>query len=77
MLIVPDTNVIQRFPIGTQFHTSGKHPRLCTIVDVLKTYNSNGDLVRLRYVAAHDFMGQSIQDRDIVDTTIAKGLVTL
>lgn len=63
----------QRFPIGTQFRTRGKAPRLCTVVDVLKTYNAAGELVRLCYVATHEFMGQTLTDSDVVDATIARG----
>lgn len=64
----------QRFPIGTRYLTRGKHPLLCTVVDVLRTYNSGGDLVRLRYVATHQFCGQTVTDSDVCDTTIARGL---
>lgn len=63
------------FAIGTQFKTRGKHPRLCTVVDVLRTYNSADELVRVRYVATHEFMGQTIKDIDVVATTIALGKV--
>lgn len=62
-----------RFSIGTQYLTRGKHPRLCTVTDVLRTYNSAGELVRLRYVATHEFMGQTLTDSDVCDTTIAMG----
>lgn len=62
-----------RFTIGTQFLSAHKHPRLCTVIDVLKTYNSKDELVRVRYVASHPFMGQNIIDGDVCDTTIAKG----
>lgn len=65
---------VQRFPIGTQFYTRGKAPQLCTVTDVLRTYNSAGVLVALRYVATHQFCGQTLTDRDVVDTTIARGL---
>jgi len=68
-------NTEPRFQIGQQFKTRGKHPRLCTIIDVLKTYNSKGKMVRLRYVAAHEFMGQIITDSDVVETTVAMGAI--
>jgi hypothetical protein len=64
----------QRFPIGTEFYTRGKVPRLCKVIDVLRTYNMAGELVSLRYVAVHEFMGQTLTDSDVVDTTIARGL---
>ena len=64
----------QRFQIGDTFTTRGKSPRLCTVVDVLKTYNSKDELVRLRYMASHEFMGQTLTDSDVCDATIAMGL---
>lgn len=63
------------YPIGTQFKTRGKHPRLCTVIDILKTYNSKGEHVQTRYVATHELMGQTLIDRDVVRTTIAMGRV--
>lgn len=65
----------QRFPIGTTYTPRGKVARLHTITDVYKTYNSAGDLVRLRYVATHVFAGQTVTDYDVCDTTIAMGLM--
>lgn len=65
----------QRFQIGQQFKTRGKAPRLCTITDVYRTYNAAGDLVRLRYVATHEFMGQTLTDYDVVGVTVELGAV--
>lgn len=65
------------FPIGTKFKTQGKHPRLCTVVDIWKTYNSNNELVHVRYVATHEFMGQIVTDYDVVETTIKRGLTNV
>jgi len=64
----------QRFQIGQQFKTRGKAPRLCTITDVYRTYNAAGELVRLRYVATHEFMGQTVTDYDVVGVTVELGL---
>jgi len=64
----------QRFPIGTRFALRGKGSRLATVVDVWRTYNLAGELVKLRYVATHEFAGQTVTDSDVVDTTIARGL---
>ena len=64
-----------RFKPGTTFMTRGKHPRTCTVTDVLTTYNLAGAVVKLRYVAVHDFCGQPVIDVDVVDTTIARGLI--
>ena len=62
-----------RFPIGTQYRTRGKSPRLCTVTDIWRTYNAAGELVRVRYVADYEFLGQTISDCDVVETTIAMG----
>jgi hypothetical protein len=64
-----------RFQIGQQFTTRGKRPRLCTVTDILKTYNARGELVRVRYVATHEFMGQTVTDHDVCETTVAMGEV--
>ena len=62
------------FPIGTVFKTRGKNPRVCTVVDILKTYNSANELVRIRYVATHTLMGKTVTDHDVCRTTIAMGI---
>lgn len=67
----------QRFNIGTQYLTRGKVKRLCTVVDVHRTYNSKNELVKLRYVSTHQFMGQLMTDNDVVDTTIAMGKIEM
>jgi hypothetical protein len=64
-----------RFGIGTTFNTRGKGARFCTVVDIYYTYNSRGELVKYQYVATHDMMGQLVYHYDVVDTTIATGLV--
>lgn len=51
-----------------------KHTYLCTVVDIYKTYNGANELVKIRYVATHEFMGQTITDYDVIETTIARGL---
>lgn len=63
------------YPIGTVFRTRGKHPRVCTVTDIWRTYDAAGALVHTRYVATHELMGQTITERDVVATTIAMGLV--
>jgi len=66
-----------RFAIGHKFRrrTRGKHkPPLSTVVDIWRTYNAAGELVRLTYVAEHVGPGgQTITERDVCDTTIAMG----
>ncbi len=67
-------NVIQEYK---QYKPRGrKHPKLCTVVDVLKTYNKAGELVKTRYVSEHEFLGQTVIDRDVCETTILRGEVT-
>lgn len=53
----------------------GKQPRIWTVSDILKTYNSAGEHVQTRYEAFHEFMGQRIYNRDFVQPTIAMGLL--
>lgn len=64
-----------RFAIGTRYKTRDKHPRECTVVDIHKTFNMAGELVKIRYVATHNFAGQVLTDNDVVETTIARGLL--
>jgi hypothetical protein len=64
------------FSIGTKYKTRGKYPRVCTVVDILKTYNCKGELVQIRYVSQHDFAGQVVTDRDVCETTIKMGLIS-
>lgn len=62
----------QRFEIGLEY--IDRKGRTCTVTDVLRTYNSAGELVRIRYVAQHTFLGQTVTDSDVLDTTIARAL---
>jgi len=64
-----------KFAIGQQFMTRGRHPRLCTVVDILQTYNAAGELVKIRYLAAHEFLGKTVTDHDVCETTIAMGAI--
>ena len=63
------------YAIGTKFKSRGKSPRLCTVIDILKTYNSKSELVKTRYVATQEFMGQVVTDYDLPAATIAMGLI--
>ena len=64
--------MIARFPIGTKYI---QKDRVCEVIDILKTYNNANELVCIRYLSQHDFMGQKIKNHDICDTTIARNLV--
>lgn len=66
----------QRYPIGTMFRPIGRHSKVCTVTDFLRTYNSRGDMVRVRYVAQHQFLGQTITDHDVAEATIARGFIS-
>lgn len=62
------------YTIGTQYLTLGKHPVLCTVSEILTTYNSKGALVNTRYESTHQFMDQLVSETNIVATTIARGI---
>ncbi|WP_395350072.1 hypothetical protein [Variovorax sp. UC122_21] len=64
-----------RFPIGTQYWTRGKHSRLCTVVAQLTTKDEHGCVVWIRYTTQHEFLGQKVDNHDVVDPTIAMGLL--
>lgn len=70
-----DLGLGARFDIGTRFYTSGKYKKLCIVRDIWTTTNAAGDIVKIRYVATHDFCGQTVTDCDVVDATIARGVV--
>lgn len=62
-----------RFGIGQQYVTRGRHKKLCTVRDVLRTYNHANELVDVRYVATHEFLGQVVTDYSVPETTVAMG----
>ncbi|TIR78840.1 MAG: hypothetical protein E5X15_10505 [Mesorhizobium sp.] len=63
------------YPVGTKYTPIGyKHPRERTVVDILRTYNSKGELVKTRYVATHDFCGRVVREDNVLAATIARGL---
>lgn len=66
----------ETYPIGTQYKAATRrYPYVCTVTDILRTYNAQGELVRVRYVAQHDFAGQPVTDTDVLPITIARGLL--
>ena len=65
-----------RFKIGQKYIPVGrKNKYVCTITDILKTYNSKNDLIKICYVSTHEFLGQIVTDHDVADSTIARGLI--
>lgn len=63
-----------RYKIGQEYTPRGRAKRLCRVIDIHRTYNAAGELVRVRYVSQHSFMGQTITDSDVCETTIAIAL---
>lgn len=63
---------MHRFPIGTTYKPVGRD-YTCTVTDHLTTTNSKGEIVDERYISTHQFLGQSVEDWDVVDATIARG----
>lgn len=61
-----------RFAVGTKFRSK---TCICTVTDIWTTRNLQGDIVKERYVATHDFCGAQVTDCDVVDATIARGMV--
>ena len=68
---------MKTYEIGTQFKPVGKHTPICTVTDILHTYNSKGDLINIRYEASHTFCGQTVTQTNIVAATIARGIFNL
>lgn len=64
-----------KYKIGQKFKTRGKHPRVCTVIDIHRTYNARQQLIRVRYVATHEFLGQTVTDCDVPQTTIDMGYI--
>jgi len=63
-----------RFEIGTQFIPAGnKRKDVYTIVDILTTTKSNGEIFKIEYVCTHVFCGMDVTSVEI-DRTIARGL---
>jgi len=69
-----DRSIVPRFSIGQRYRTRGRNAIVCTVSDIHTTYNAAGELVKIRYVATHEFLGQTITEYDIPDATIARGM---
>ena len=63
--------------IGTKFHKVGRMDidRVYTVIDIHKTYNTKGEMVKTRYVAESEFCGQTVIENDILKTTILRGKI--
>ncbi len=63
------------YKIGLRFKRANrKADKFETIIDILKTTNNAGELVKIRYVASHELMGQVINDYDVTQATTARAL---
>lgn len=62
------------YAIGTKFISGGKAKNECTVIDIHTTRNMAGEIVKQRYVATHAFLGQIVEDCDVNDVTIARGI---
>ena len=65
----------QKYGAGTKFiRKSGKrkNKQVETITDVYRTYNNANELIKIRYVATHEFIGNTITDYDVLETTISR-----
>ena len=60
------------YQIGTKY--TDRKGQECEVVDILTTTNLAGEVVKVRYVTAHKFMGQTVKDHDVLEITIAKAL---
>ena len=65
----------QVIEIGTKFIRKGyKHPKEEEVIDIHTTRNAIGEIVKVRYVCAHEFMGQQVIDYDVPKTTILRAI---
>lgn len=62
-----------RYKIGQKYIPAGRHGKECTVIDILKTYNSKNELVTVRYISTHEYLGQTIINYDVCDSTIFRG----
>jgi len=64
------------FKIGTKFiRRNSKRQDIETITDIYTTKNIKGKIVKITYVASHNFMGTIIHDYDILAPTIARSKI--
>ena len=65
-----------QFEIGMKFSRKvGKRTQEETIVDIYTTTNGKGEVVRICYACAHEYMGQMVVDHDVCQATIARAVL--
>lgn len=75
MFIKFDGDSGHRFPIGTQYKSAGKHPRICTVEDQMTVLDSLGQVAFRYYTTSHEFAGQRVFEYHVCDTTIARNII--
>jgi len=70
-----ENSMTSEIKIGQKYRTRDKHPRICTVTDILRTYNNAGQLVSVAYVTQHEFAGQTITDYNVPAATINRGML--
>lgn len=65
-----------KYPVGTKYVKNNKRKDVCTVVDFHTTTNMAGEVIRMRYVTSHAFMGQTVLDHDVPETEISRCLST-
>ncbi|HEY1171064.1 MAG TPA: hypothetical protein VGH19_06795 [Verrucomicrobiae bacterium] len=67
---------IHKFLPGTTFIPLSRKDRCNhTVTDVLTTTDLSGKIHHIRYVATHPFLGQTVTESNVIETTIERGLV--
>ena len=62
-----------KYKIGQKFKPMGKNSTY-TVKDIYLTYNSQNDLISIRYVCDYLFCEQIVTDYDVPETTIARSM---
>ena len=62
--------------VGKKFIRRGnKRKDVETVIDKLTTKNLAGEVIKTRYVCSHVFMGQTILNKDTLETTIKMSMI--
>ena len=62
-----------RFPVGLTYSARNKRRDVTTIIDIYTTRSEAGEVIKIEYQTAHDFMGQSVSKLEC-DSTVARSL---
>lgn len=50
-------NLVKGVAINDKFMSRGKHPHVCTVVDIHTTTNLAGEIIKIEFKAVHNFAG--------------------